>query len=528
MKKPCPGCGQSDLSKFRLMKGKYYPPKCIECERKDARENRKRQYHDLSTQAVIKAQNKAYSSKPDRKVLVKQRSREKYLANSVQIIAKSIAYKKRPENKARRNKLWRDRYVIERDSKRAEFKRKYYADPSFRLRGNIRSRVWEALKLNGGSKNSSILKALDYSLEELKFHLESQFTPGMSWEISKSFSVDHIIPQSMFQFTSIQDEEFRLCWALDNLRPLSLSQNFGDGDRHHLFDGCSTWTELTTKIRSWPLGSEPEQLDSVLRELGMCIPSNNSLPQLPIGLGLLDNIFTNRFSSNASGKRSLSDAYSDDKFLLKIAAYIISSGRLISKSLFYRNAAFLNKAPSHFFPSAATALVKKYASGGDVIDPFLGWGGRTLGALCGGAMSICGTDLQPDSIDGCRRLVDDYAKIRMVDSEFLNQDFATYLQNTERRFDLLMTSPPFMATEDYGVKGHPDVRSWSEQIVQPLVRGALRVVKSGGHVALHGQDRRNMPVLTTIMTAFMTAGFEKVAEYRYGKTSGQSVVVFQH
>jgi hypothetical protein len=85
-----------------------------------------------------------------------------------------------------------------------------------------------------------------------------------------------------------------------------------------------------------------------------------------------------------------------------------------------------------------------------------------------------------------------------------------------------------MATEDYGVKGHPDVRSWSEQIVQPLVRGALRVVKSGGHVALHGQDRRNMPVLTTIMTAFMTAGFEKVAEYRYGKTSGQSVVVFQH
>lgn len=209
MKKPCPGCGESELSKFRLMKGKYYPPKCIECERKDARESRKKRYHDPTTQPLIKAQNKAYSSKPERVVMSKKRGKDTYLANAAYFKARSKAYKQKPENKARRNRLWRERYAVERDERRASFKSKYHADPEYRLRGNIRSRVWEALKLNGGSKNSSVLKALDYSLEELKFHLESHFIGDMSWDKPKSFSVDHIIPQSMFQFKSIDEEEFR-------------------------------------------------------------------------------------------------------------------------------------------------------------------------------------------------------------------------------------------------------------------------------------------------------------------------------
>jgi len=329
----------------------------------------------------------------------------------------------------------------------------------------------------------------------------------------------------MFRFKALQDDEFRLCWALDNLRPLPPSQNFGEGNRRHLFDGCATWSELTAKVRSWDLGSEQERLEAVFAGLSDCAIVSDMLPQLPVGLGVLDSMFPHRFRARTSGKLSLVDACADDRFLLKVVAYIVGSGRPMSRHLFYRNAAFLNKVPSHFYPSAAAALVRTYAPGGSVVDPFLGWGGRTLGALCMGAASVCGTDLQAESVEGCRRLVQECSAVRIVDSEFVNADFASYLSSTSRRFDLLMTSPPFMATEDYGVEGHSDVRAWSERVVQPLVRGALRVLKPSGHVAFHGQDRRNMPVLTALLTTFSAAGFQNVAEYRYGKTVGQSVVV---
>lgn len=36
-------------------------------------------------------------------------------------------------------------------------------------------------------------------------------------------------PHSLFNYSSSQDEDFRKCWALSNLRPLSSKQNHADG-----------------------------------------------------------------------------------------------------------------------------------------------------------------------------------------------------------------------------------------------------------------------------------------------------------
>ncbi len=523
-----PECSETDLAKFRKMGGgKYTAPRCIECERKIARERRKERYHNPETKIAIKAQNKAYSSKPERIALDKNRNREHYLANSEIIKSKNKAYKSQPEVKARRNLLWRERYPLERDERRASFKERYHADPEFRLRGNIRTRVCEALNSSNGHKDMSVLKALDYSIEELKFHLESQFISPMSWENRKSFSVDHIIPQSMFKYTSLKDEQFRLCWSLDNLRLLPPSQNFSEGNRKHLFGGCSDWEELVSLIRSWGPGSELESVKDVFDKLSSIQECSSFVPYSKDGIGYLDSIFRHRFKSRTNGKNSLESAYNDDFFLLKIISYIISSGRPISKSLVYRNSAFLNKTPSHFFPSTSSSLVKKYAFGGDVVDPFLGWGGRTLGAICGGAKSICGTDLQEDSVFGCKRVVKDLEPFNPIESEFIHSEFSKYLFSTDRKFDFLVTSPPFMSTEDYGSPGFGDIQSWRENIVEPLVMGSIRVIKSGGYVAVHGQDKKNFPILTTLKTSFSISEFEKIDEFSYGKSKGQSIVVFR-
>jgi hypothetical protein len=41
--------------------------------------------------------------------------------------------------------------------------------------------------------------------------------------------LDHIIPHSTFHYTSMDDQAFKDCWKLSNLRPLAAKQNIIDG-----------------------------------------------------------------------------------------------------------------------------------------------------------------------------------------------------------------------------------------------------------------------------------------------------------
>jgi len=64
-----------------------------------------------------------------------------------------------------------------------------------------------------------------YSLDELKLHLESQFTEGMSWENYGKWHIDHIIPLSSFDIQNYDDKSFKKCWSLENLQPLWAEDN---------------------------------------------------------------------------------------------------------------------------------------------------------------------------------------------------------------------------------------------------------------------------------------------------------------
>lgn len=46
---------------------------------------------------------------------------------------------------------------------------------------------------------------------------------------TKTWQLDHIIPQADLPYTSMEDENFKKCWALENLRPLSSKQNCFEG-----------------------------------------------------------------------------------------------------------------------------------------------------------------------------------------------------------------------------------------------------------------------------------------------------------
>jgi hypothetical protein len=84
--------------------------------------------------------------------------------------------------------------------------------------------IWQAL--NGKKNNQSILKYLPYTMVELKFHLENKFDKNMSWaNYGIYWHIDHIYPQSLLPYTSMSDDNFKICWALDNLRPLEKTEN---------------------------------------------------------------------------------------------------------------------------------------------------------------------------------------------------------------------------------------------------------------------------------------------------------------
>ncbi len=119
-------------------------------------------------------------------------------------------------------------------------------DIEFKLRQYISIYIGSALKNNNSIKNSSCINYLDYTIDELKSYLESLFEPWMNWDNHGKYdlsnwndqdkntwkwNIDHIIPQSKLPYTSMNDENFKKCWSLENLRPYSAKENIKNGNR---------------------------------------------------------------------------------------------------------------------------------------------------------------------------------------------------------------------------------------------------------------------------------------------------------
>ena len=98
------------------------------------------------------------------------------------------------------------------------------SDPLYKLSLLIRSRMYNFLKYKNVTKKNKTSEIVGCSLETLKFHIENQFTDGMSWELmGKHIHIDHIIPLSS---AKTEQEILKLChytnlqplWAKDNLK----------------------------------------------------------------------------------------------------------------------------------------------------------------------------------------------------------------------------------------------------------------------------------------------------------------------
>lgn len=125
---------------------------------------------------------------------------------------------------------WHKNRTEEQRKIKAEYNRKwknerYASDIGYKLRCIISTAVRRSL-IN--KKDDSIRNILGYSIQDLEKHLESQFEDWMTWDnlgltakgLRETWQIDHIRPVNTFNITDIYCEDFKKCWALENLRPL--------------------------------------------------------------------------------------------------------------------------------------------------------------------------------------------------------------------------------------------------------------------------------------------------------------------
>lgn len=118
---------------------------------------------------------------------------------------------------------WKDEKKCQSRRERQAMRRK--TDPLFKLRERISGRLLEVLKSRGWKKTTRLSQSVGCTVQQLRIHLEKQFTKGMSWDNHSlpGWHIDHIVP---LDSAKTVEELYSLChytnlqplWALDNIR----------------------------------------------------------------------------------------------------------------------------------------------------------------------------------------------------------------------------------------------------------------------------------------------------------------------
>lgn len=129
-------------------------------------------------------------------------------------ICRGCAIKKR-----KKQTLSQTEVDFERRRKRDRDKRK---DDRFRLSQNFSRRVRYTINKNG----NRWFDVVGYSIDDLLKRLSETLPDGFSMEdYGSKLHIDHIIPITAYEFSSYEDESFKKCWNLRNLRLLEASKN---------------------------------------------------------------------------------------------------------------------------------------------------------------------------------------------------------------------------------------------------------------------------------------------------------------
>lgn len=415
-------------------------------------------------------------------------------------------YQKWLQNNKERVKIKQDEWRKNNSEKLREYKREYqkrliFSNPQYKLAQRFRTAIWQNIKDNGLTKYKKTFDLLPYTFDELKQHLENQFEPGMTWDNYGEWHIDHVIPQSHFNYTTTDSDEFKMCWSLNNLKPLWGKINLSKNDvLSHLTlpmvrelknlqinNGIQYKTPLISKEYLSSVieknGKEyvEEYIDDVIDLIWKVSPNlpkidtNENFNKLkeyvnnlnpldsdgnivnakvnPYGNMFLKSRFNSYWESSYKGYKSPVNLWSDRnalKIVLKYRLGLNSSGEVFDISLYQMiKGISATRVSISFFKPLLAAYIYKTNLGDienpTVFDPSAGFGGRLLGfklVYPNGKYIACEPNIK--TYVELLNLVDE---LKLTNVEIHNCKFEDF--NIDFNYDFAFTSIPYFDLETY-------------------------------------------------------------------------------
>lgn len=217
----CTKCGQEkDLNKFYVDKTHSHGVSssckkcvCVRAKKYHLTHKEEREKYNLKNKAKRRHRRKQYNL--DHKEEIKKYN-----------IKRAKQHKKwRQENKERLRILKKEYYLKNKtkiDNYRNKWsKHKRKTDIRYKTTGVLRHRINQAIR--GNTKSLPTMMLIGCEVDYLLFHLQSQFTEGMSWDNYGGWEIDHIRPCASFDLS--KPEEQIKCFNYKNLQPLWAKDN---------------------------------------------------------------------------------------------------------------------------------------------------------------------------------------------------------------------------------------------------------------------------------------------------------------
>jgi len=190
-------------------------------------------YYQKNKEKVLET-NKKWNDKNKEKI---KKYKEQYYEENKENIKK---YKKKwqEENKENINKRSKKNYIDNKE-KKLKYQKEYYQKNKEKINKkflnkykndihtNIRIRITKMINNNLKKNGKRSFDILDFNKKELEEHLINTIKKEYTWKdyLNGLLHIDHIIPQSLYNFDSFEDKEFKKCWNLRNLRLITAEDN---------------------------------------------------------------------------------------------------------------------------------------------------------------------------------------------------------------------------------------------------------------------------------------------------------------
>jgi hypothetical protein len=220
-----------------------------------------------------------------------------------------------------------------------------------------------------------------------------------------------------------------------------------------------------------------------------CLKYNSTCNALP------NSFMNHRYKLRVKNELSPVEVFSNDKLLKKVLKVQLRGNTNIKDSNI-RGAlsTYGTQAVGQFNPLFAKFFCDQYCvSGGTVVDPCAGFGARLCGCVSSGRKYI-GIDPSTETYLALKELIlwfESRGASGCSVKQGCGEDPELY---NDVRADMVITSPPYFDREEYSdedtqsFKRYPDVGSWLNRFLLPMIENVHSVLKSGCVFVLNIDD----------------------------------------